>query len=83
MPTAGTNNPNAGGLGFVVLPTQAPYLATACRAVLIQVAGNMGVVLADGSSNDNALVAVTAGMFFPIQAVGLSPSNTAQVIGVL
>ena len=83
MPTAGTNNPNAGGLGFVALPTQAPYLTTACRAVWVTTAGNLGLVLADGTNNDAQLVAVTASQFFPVQAIGLSPSNTAVVIGVL
>jgi hypothetical protein len=43
----------------------------------------MGLVFADGSNNDSALVAVTAGMYFPFQVVAVSPNNTATVLGIL
>ena len=71
-----------GGTGFATLPAASTPLAVSVMGVVVVTAGNMGLVLADGSNNDSNLIAVTAGMFFPFQAVAVSASNTAGVLGI-
>lgn len=71
--------------GFVTIPTSASgALSTklAPRAIFVTGAGNLGVKLADGTSNTGALAAVTAGMVLPLQVIQTIASNSAAVIGL-
>lgn len=69
------------GAGFVVLTST--WTDEEVRGVLVAVAGNMAVQLADGSDNNANAVAVTAGQFFPLQARKITANNTATLLGVL
>jgi len=72
----------ASGRGFIALPAASDPLTNPTSGVLVKTAGNMGLVMADGTDNNSALVAVTAGMYFPFQAVAVSSSNTAVLLGI-
>jgi hypothetical protein len=49
---------------------------------VITTAGNLGVVMADGSDNDSQLIPVTEGMVFPFCVLSFSTSNTAAALGL-
>lgn len=64
-----------------VLPAAGSPLPLPCKGILVQTAGNMGLVMADGSTNNAALVAVTAGQFFwGVGAIAVSAANTAVLL---
>jgi len=69
--------------GFVTLPTsvQTP-LTNPVRGLLITSAGSLSVVLANGTSNNAAAFAVTAGAIYPLAAIQLGSTNTAGVLGL-
>lgn len=70
--------------GAVAVPASGSTpLVTPTRGLVVHTAGNLGVIMADGSSTDAHLVAVTAGMIFPYAVTGLSASNTAGVWGLI
>lgn len=69
------------GSGFVLLSGTPTKLKV--RGVLVQTAGDMAILMADGSSNAGYVVAVTAGMQFPYQARATVTGNTAVLLGVL
>ena len=72
------------GQGFVTIPAVAgPALTTPTRAVLVTTAGNLGVVMADGTNNNSQLLTVTVtGQPIPLAVVSFSTSNTAAALGV-
>ena len=70
-----------GAVSIGVLPAAGSPLPLPAKGILVQTAGNMGLVMADGSTNDSDLVAVTAGEFFwGLGAVAVSASNTAVLL---
>lgn len=71
-----------GGSWAGVLPAAESPLTVGTRMVIVQTAGNMGLVLSDGSTNNTELIAVTAGMVFNLAAIAVSAANTAVVLGV-
>lgn len=85
LPTSAISADKTGApaLGFVAIPVAASPLTHPTRGVLITTAGNLGVVMADGSDNDSQLVAVTAGMVLPLCVLSFSASNTAAALGLL
>jgi hypothetical protein len=81
MPTADVLSGPA--FGFVTLPTSAQAaLTNPVRGVLITSAGNLSVVLANGTSNNSAAFAVAAGAIYPLAAIQLGSTNTAGVLGL-
>lgn len=64
------------------LPAAGSPLSVPTTGILVQTAGNMGLVFSDGSTNNSALVAVTAGQYFPFNAVSASASNTAVLLAI-
>ena len=85
LPTsaASADKTGAPALGFVVIPVAASPLKVPTRGILITTAGNLGVVMADGSDNDSALVAVAAGQVLPLCVLSFSTSNGAGAIGLV
>lgn len=70
-----------GSTSIGVLPAAGSPLPLPAKGILVQTDGNMGVVMADGTDNDDDLVAVTAGQFFwGLGAVSGSSSNTAVLL---
>jgi hypothetical protein len=69
--------------GFITLPTSAQSaLANPVRGILITAAGNLSVVLANGSSNNTAPFAAPAGAIYPFAAIQLGSANTCGVLGL-
>lgn len=71
-----------GGRGFTGMPMSSDPLDNPVSGIVVLADGDLGLVLADGTDNDSALIPVTAGMYFPFQAIAVSGSNTADVLGV-
>lgn len=70
--------------GFVAVPASgASALAQPTASIVITLAGNLGVKMADGSDNNAKLIPVIAGMVFPFQVVQLTAANTAGVLGLI
>ncbi len=69
--------------GFVTIPTSAQTALTSpVRGVLVTAAGNLSVVLANGTSNNAAPFAAAAGAIYPFAAIQLGAANTAGVLGL-
>lgn len=69
--------------GFIDVPTSAQaQLTTPTRGLVIFVAGNLGVKMADGTENNAKLIPVTPGMQLPFRVVQLTSNNTAGVLGL-
>lgn len=69
--------------GFVAIPASgAGALTTPTRGIVITTAGNLGVELADGTTNNTQLIAVVAGNVFPFAVVRQSAANTAVMLGL-
>jgi hypothetical protein len=69
--------------GFVAIPTSGETaLVTPVRAIVITLAGNLGVKLADATNNNSKLIPVTAGQMLPLRVVQLTAANTAGVLGL-
>lgn len=83
-PGAIVSAPNLFGIrGWVTIPTSSSAaLGTPVRGLVVTATGNLGVKLADGSNNNSSLWKVTtASGIIWIQAVQLTSSNTATVLG--
>jgi hypothetical protein len=81
-PTVPPPNNAESATSIVLLPAATSPLARGCKFVLVQTAGNMGLVMADGTTNDADLVAVEAGQLFPFSAIARSVSNTAVLLAL-
>lgn len=81
---AAPSNIAESSIGIIPLPANgATALAKPPKGILVQTAGNMGLTMADGTTNDAALVAVTAGQWFHgLSPVKASASNTAVLLAV-
>jgi hypothetical protein len=84
LPTsaASADKTSSPALGFTAIPAHGSPLTHPTRGLVITTAGNLGVVMADGSDNDSQLIAVTAGMVFPFCVLSFSTSNTAAALGL-
>jgi hypothetical protein len=69
--------------GFVTMPTSAQTaLTNPVRGLLITSAGNLAVVLANGTSNNGQVIPVSAGAVYPLAAIQLGSNNTCGVLGL-
>ena len=69
--------------GSVIVPAiGGTPLAIPTRAIVVTVAGNLGVEFEDGSGNGGFLVPVTAGQQFNWAVVRHIAGNTATVLGL-
>lgn len=72
------------GHGFVAVPaSNATALANPTRAIIVTTAGNLGVVMADGTNNNSQVVAVTVtGQPIPLAVTQTTANNTATILGI-
>ncbi len=69
--------------GFVTMPTSSQTaLANPVRGLVITSAGNLAVVLANGTTNNGQVIPVSAGAVYPLAAIQLGSNNTAGVLGL-
>jgi hypothetical protein len=69
--------------GFIAVPASGgTALTTPTRGLVVTTAGNLGVLMADGTDNNTQLVAVTAGQILQLQVVKHTALNTAVVLGL-
>jgi hypothetical protein len=74
---------SAPAFGFVLMPTSSQAaLTNPVRGLVVTVAGNLCVNLADGSSNNSQPISVSAGAVYPFAAIQLGSNNTAGVLGL-
>lgn len=72
------------GQGWIAVPNSgSAALAVPTRAIIVTTAGNLGVVMADGSNNDGQLIAVTVtGQPISLAVLQTTASNTAAILGI-
>jgi hypothetical protein len=69
--------------GFVTIPAiGGTALEVPTRAIVISTAGNLAVVMADGSDNSATVIAVTAGQIYPFEVTKYATNNTAVALGL-
>lgn len=79
-----TQTEDSGGSGFVTIPAiGGTPLPVPVRSIVVLTAGNLSVVLADGSNNSANVIPVTASPYpLPYGVVALATNNTAVIIGL-